>query len=274
MQPLPQMPRIMGVLNVTPDSFSDGGRYATVERAVAQARRMVEEGADILDIGGESTRPGAQTVDIAEELRRTVPVVEAIRTAFADADEEPVLSIDTRKPEVARACIEAGCDIWNDVSALTYSPDSLQTAAGLGCDLILMHAQGRPETMQDDPSYSDPVAEIKAYLAERLEACDAAGIDTLQVTLDPGIGFGKRLSDNLAILANIREFKAFGASVLVGASRKSFIGALDGSQADTRLGGSIAAAIVATQNGADILRVHDVYETRQALIVATAIAGA
>jgi dihydropteroate synthase len=261
----------MGVLNVTPDSFSDGGRYATVERAVAQAERLAEQGAHILDIGGESTRPGAETVSVPEELRRTVPVITALRAAFKDADVPPILSIDTRKPDVARAAIEAGADIWNDVSALTYSPDSLSTAADLGCDIILMHAQGTPETMQDAPTYTDPVTEICDWLKARVEACKSAGIDTDQITLDPGVGFGKTLQHNLAILANIDQFTALGHPILIGASRKSFIGKLDGSQATERLGGSIAAALIAAQSGVDIVRVHDVEETRQAMIVAEAI---
>jgi len=264
-------PKIMGILNVTPDSFSDGGRYATVERAVAQAKRLVEQGAHILDIGGESTRPGAETVPVNEELNRTIPVITALREAFKDADEPPILSIDTRKPEIARAAIEAGADIWNDVSALTYSPDSLSTASDLGCDLILMHAQGTPNTMQDAPSYIDPVRDICDWLMARVRDCEAAGIDSEQITLDPGIGFGKTLEHNLAILAGIPTFIALGHPILIGASRKSFIGKLDGSQANARLGGSIAAALIAVQNGAHIIRVHDVEETRQALIVMEAI---
>ena len=266
------IPKIMGILNVTPDSFSDGGRHATLERAVVHAKRMVEQGADIIDIGGESTRPGAETIPVEEELRRTVPAVRAIRAAFADADEEPVLSIDTRKPDVAKACIHAGCDVWNDVTALTYAPDSLDVAAELGCDLVIMHSQGTPETMQDRPSYTDAVAEIRDYLASRIDACDAAGIVPAQITIDPGIGFGKRLEDNLAILAHVRSFADL-APTLIGASRKSFIGKLDGSQVDARLGGSLASAVIAAQGGAGIVRVHDVAATKQALIVAEAVAG-
>ena len=260
----------MGILNVTPDSFSDGGRHAEVERAVVHAKRMVEQGADIIDIGGESTRPGAQTVPVEEELRRTVPAVKAIRAAFADADEEPILSIDTRKLEVAKACILAGCDVWNDVTALTYSPHSLEVAAELGCDLILMHSRGTPETMQDRPSYGDAVSEIRDYLAARMDACDAVGIDPGRITIDPGIGFGKRLEDNLAILANVRTFADL-APTLIGASRKSFIAKLDGSQVEARLGGSLSSAVIAAQGGASVVRVHDVAETKQALVVAEAV---
>ena len=265
------LPKIMGVINVTPDSFSDGGRFAGVEAAVRQARRLVEEGADILDIGGESTRPGARTVPVAEELRRVVPAVAAIRAAFAEADQEPLISVDTRKPEVAREAIHEGADIWNDVSALTYGGDSLSVAAELGCDLVLMHAKGSPETMQDDPRYADPVGEIARWLEGRLRACEARGIEPGQVTLDPGIGFGKRLEDNLAILASVGSFAVEGCRVLIGASRKSFIGKLDGSKVGDRLGGSVAAAVLAAQGGADVIRVHDVAQTRQALIVAQAV---
>ena len=264
----------MGVLNVTPDSFSDGGRHATVERAVAHARRMVEQGADILDIGGESTRPGADVVVVDEELRRTIPVIIAIRAAFADAREEPLISIDTRKPEVARAAIHAGADIWNDVSALTYSPDSVETASELACPLILMHAQGKPADMQDNPQYQEVVSDILTFFRDRIKACEAAGIAPDDITLDPGIGFGKTLDHNLAILANVKAFKSLGHPVLIGASRKSFIGALDGSQPDRRLAGSLAAAILTAGQGADILRVHDVAETKQALVVAGAITAA
>ena len=261
--------KIMGILNVTPDSFSDGGRHDTLERAVTRARQMVEEGADIIDIGGESTRPGAQTVAVAEELRRTVPVIEALRESFADLDEEPQISIDTRKPDVARAAVLAGADMWNDVSGLTYAPESLETAAELGCDLVLMHAQGSPETMQDAPRYTDVVKEIRDWLAARVDACKAAG--TGRIWVDPGIGFGKRLDHNLAIIRHLEVFRGLGQGILFGASRKSFIGKLDGSLVDDRLGGSIASAVLAQARGASILRVHDVAATRQAIVVAEAV---
>lgn len=259
-------PKIMGILNVTPDSFSDGGQFANLDAAVAQARRLIDEDADILDIGGESTRPGATTVTVAEEIARTVPVIKAIREVLKDQDPEPVISIDTRKPEVAEAAILAGADIWNDVSALTYSNDSLSLAADLACPLILMHAQGSPETMQERPSYDDPVGEILAYLESRIDACDAAGIDPTQITIDPGIGFGKRLSDNLAILHATSRFAAL-APTLIGTSRKSFIQKIDGSPVEKRLPGSLASALYAAKEGAAILRVHDVAETVQALRV-------
>jgi len=264
----------MGILNVTPDSFSDGGQYVNAEIAVKQALRLIDEGADILDIGGESTRPGAVEIDIAEEIRRTVPVIQAIRHATRDFDEDVVISIDTRKPDVAEAAILSGADIWNDVSALGFDERSPKMAADLGCPVILMHAQGRPENMQDNPDYEDPVPDILSWLEKRVaEVCDA-GVERSAVTIDPGIGFGKRHVDNLAILRHLERFKALGFPVLMGASRKSFIGRIDGSEADDRLGGSIAAALWSAKSGADILRVHDVSETVQALRVWEAMSQA
>ncbi len=266
-------PRIMGILNVTPDSFSDGGQYETVELAMKQALRLIEQGADILDIGGESTRPGAQEIEVVEEIRRTVPVIKAIRHATRDYDEDVVISIDTRKPDVAEAAILSGADIWNDVSALGFDARSPQMAADLGCPVILMHAQGRPETMQDNPNYEDAVADILDWLKQRVEDVCAVGVEPSAITLDPGIGFGKRQEDNLAILRYLDQFKALGFPLLMGASRKSFIGRIDGSEADDRLGGSIATALWSAQMGADILRVHDVSETVQAMRVWEAIAN-
>lgn len=265
------MTQIMAILNVTPDSFSDGGRYDGVERAVGQGLALLGQGADILDIGGESTRPGAQAVSVDEELRRTVPVIMALRDATREFETDPLISIDTRKPEVAEAAILAGADIWNDVSALTFDKRSEPLAAELGCSLILMHAQGTPEYMQDAPFYDVAVADIKDWLERRLDACEFAGIERSAITLDPGIGFGKRQEDNLAILTHLSEFKALGCPLLMGASRKSFIGNLDGSRPDARLGGSLAAALWSIQNGADIVRVHDVVETVQAVKVWEAI---
>ena len=263
-------PQIMGILNVTPDSFSDGGQYADLDAAVRQARLLIESGADILDIGGESTRPGARTVPVRDEIARTVPVIKAIRDLLKDQDPEPVISIDTRKPEVAEAAIHAGADIWNDVSALTFSDDSLSLAADLGCPVILMHAQGNPETMQDRPTYEDPVADILAYLQDRIDACRTAGIEPEKITIDPGIGFGKSLSDNLAILKATSRFADL-APTLIGTSRKSFIQKIEGSPVEKRLPGSLASALYAATSGAAILRVHDVAETLQALRVWEAI---
>lgn len=266
-------PKIMGILNVTPDSFSDGGRYEGVEMAVRQALRLIEQGADIIDIGGESTRPGAQEIDVADEIRRTVPVIMALREATREHEIDPVISIDTRKPDVAEAAVLAGADIWNDVTALSFDPRSESMAAELGCPVILMHMQGSPETMQDNPQYGHAVNEVKDYLAKRIDALEFAGVERGKITIDVGIGFGKTQDDNLALLANLAAFKSLGCPMLMGVSRKSFIGRIDGSSADDRLGGSVAAALWSAQAGADILRVHDVNETVQAVKVWEAIAG-
>jgi len=263
--------RIMGILNVTPDSFSDGGRNADLEQAVKHALSLLEQGAEIIDIGGESTRPGAATIPVKEEIRRTVPVIAALREATQDYHSSPIISIDTRKPDVAQAAVLAGADIWNDVSALTYDARSEAVAAELSCPVIIMHAQGSPETMQYNPHYGNPAAEVKDYLAKRLDALEFAGVERENITLDPGIGFGKRLEDNLAIFNKLNEFKALGCPLLMGASRKSFIGHIDGSTPGRRLAGSLAAALWSVQNGADILRVHDVAETVQAVRVWEAI---
>jgi len=267
-------PAIMGVVNATPDSFSDGGRFLDPRAAVAHGLRLADEGAAILDIGGESTRPGAEPVDLDEELARTIPVIEGLK-----GKTQARLSIDTRKPEAARAAVSAGATIWNDVSALTYAPDSLETAAALGCDVVLMHAQGDPRTMQDHPRYDDVVGEVCAFLARRLEAAVRAGVPERRLILDPGIGFGKTPAHNLALLAGLGRLASLGRPVLVGASRKRFIAALDrpGEAAD-RLGGSIAAVLAARAvlgpAAPAIFRVHDVAATRQALAVFSAIENA
>ena len=260
-------PQIMGILNVTPDSFSDGGRYADLDLAVKRGLALVDEGVDILDIGGESTRPGAEEVSIEEEVRRTVPVIMALREQSRDLECDITISIDTRKPEVAEAAILAGADIWNDVTALTFDPRSEKLAAELACRVIIMHMQGSPETMQHNPHYDNPIKDVYDYLARRIDALDFAGVERSLITIDPGIGFGKRLEDNLVLMRNLDHFKALGCSILMGASRKSFIGKIDGSSADDRLGGSLAAALWSAQAGADILRVHDVSETVQAMKV-------
>ena len=260
-------PVLMGIVNVTPDSFSDGGQCSGVDAAVGHGLRLVEEGAHILDIGGESTRPGAEEVSVQEELDRTLPVIEGLLTR-TDAR----LSIDTRKPEVAKGAVAAGAHIWNDVSALTFADDSLKTAAALGVPLVLMHAQGRPDTMQQAPSYDDVVAEVVAFLKARVAACVAAGISPKDIVLDPGIGFGKTLEHNLALFRGLERLVSLGHPVLMGASRKSFIGLIDRDEAaDTRIGGSLAAALEAARAGATWFRVHDVAATRQALAVAGAI---
>lgn len=256
----------MGVLNVTPDSFSDGGWYTTLDRALQRARDMVAEGADIVDIGGESTRPGAPAVSVQEELDRVLPVVEAV------ARELPaVVSIDTSKPEVMQAALGAGAGMINDVRAL-QAPGALAVAAASRAAVCLMHIQGTPATMQLAPHYEAVVAEIKAFLAERMRACEAAGIRRDRILIDPGFGFGKTLEHNLLLLRHLDEFRQLGAVLLVGLSRKSMIGKLlHDAPPGERLYGSLAAAVIAAWQGAQILRVHDVGATAQALQVCAAV---
>lgn len=261
-------PRVMGIVNATPDSFSDGGRFMARDAALDHARRLIADGADILDLGAESTRPGAEPVSAEVEIERLVPVVAAIR-----AERAIPISVDTMKPEVARAAMAAGATIWNDVTALRHAPDSLATAAELGCEVVLMHMKGEPRTMQAEPHYDDVVAEVAAFLAERAQAAMAAGVERGKIWLDPGVGFGKHmLRHNLPLLAGLDRIVALGFPVLLGASRKAFIGALDGgAKADQRLGGSIAAALAGSSAGVAAVRVHDVRETVQALAVQAAI---
>jgi dihydropteroate synthase len=259
-------PLVMGVVNVTPDSFSDGGRFLDPGAALSHARRLIEDGADILDIGGESTRPGAEPVSEAEEIGRVAPLIEAVR-----AESGIRISIDTMKPAVARAAVAAGADIWNDVTALRWSPQSLPTAADLGCEVVLMHMLGEPRTMQDDPRYDDVVAEVAAFLAERAEAAMAAGVARDKIWLDPGIGFGKTVQHNLTLIANLDQLVALGFPVLLGASRKRFIAALDPKAGDDRLAGSLAVALEGAKADVAAVRVHDVRETVQALAVQAAI---
>mgnify|MGYP001214811883 CR=1 FL=1 len=261
-------PLVMGVVNATPDSFSDGGRFLEPEAALRHARRLVAEGVDILDIGGESTRPGAEPVDESEEIARTVPLTAAIRTESAIP-----ISIDTMKPAVARAAVAAGATMWNDVSALRFSPDAPAIAAGVGCEVVLMHMLGEPRTMQQDPRYDDVVAEVEAFLLERAAVAEAAGVDRGKIWLDPGIGFGKTVEHNLALLRALPRLCGHGYRVLLGASRKRFIAALDPSATDAadRLGGSLAAHLHGARAGVAAVRVHDVRETVQALTVQAAI---
>lgn len=270
--PTPAIPRpkVMGIVNATPDSFSDGGRFLAPEAALAHARRLIAEGADSLDVGAESTRPGAAPVSAEVEIARLVPLIEAIR-----AESAIPISVDTMKPAVARAAAMAGATIWNDVAALRFTPDALATAAELGCDVVLMHMQGEPRTMQAEPHYADVVGEVCAFLAERADAAMAAGVARERIWLDPGIGFGKHMiRHNLPLLAHLDRVVALGFPVLLGASRKAFIGALDhGAKADARLGGSIAAALAGASAGVAAVRVHDVRETVQALVIHAAIAG-
>jgi dihydropteroate synthase len=267
----PLAARVMGVVNVTPDSFSDGGRFFDADAALAHARRLLAEGADMLDVGGESTRPGAAPVSVEDEIARVVPLVRALR-----AETAAPISVDTMKPQVARAAVAAGASLWNDVTALRHAPDSLAVAAELGCEVVLMHMQGEPQTMQAEPRYDDVVGEVTAFLAARAEAALAAGVARERIWLDPGIGFGKdMLSHNLPLIAGLDRIVALGFPVLLGVSRKRFIGALDQDAApDQRLGGSIAAALAGVVAGAAAVRVHDVRETVQALRVWEAIAAA
>jgi dihydropteroate synthase len=261
-------PQVMGVLNVTPDSFSDGGRFIAPERAIVQGHAMCEAGAAIIDVGGESTRPGATPVSVQQELDRVIPIIESLAPAL------PVpLSIDTSKPEVMRAAVAAGAGLINDVCALT-APGALEAAREAAVPVCLMHMQGEPRSMQSDPQYSDVVADIKAYLSGRVVACEAAGLRRDRLLLDPGFGFGKTLAHNLRLLARLSEFRELGLPLLVGLSRKSMFGALLDRPVEQRLVPSVVAAVLAAQRGAAIVRVHDVAETADALKLVQAVESA
>ncbi len=261
-------PQVMGIVNVTPDSFSDGGRHDTVEAAVAHGLALVDEGADLLDIGGESTRPGADAVPADEEIRRVVPVIEQLR----DRTGVPI-SIDTSKPEVMRAAVAAGAGMINDVYGLRRD-GALAAAAETGAAVVLMHMLGEPGTMQDIPQYDDVVGEVHRFLAERLFAAEMAGIDRRRLVVDPGFGFGKTLAHNLALLAGFARFTELGVPVLAGLSRKRSIGELTGREVATeRAAGSVAAHLIAAQRGARLVRVHDVAATVDALKVWNAVAA-
>jgi len=257
----------MGVVNVTPDSFSDGGLYLDPERAIAHGLELVADGADILDVGGESTRPGAEEVALEEELRRVEPVVAGLAGGGA------AISVDTSKAAVAAAALAAGAEIVNDVTALRGDAEMASLCADRQATVVLMHMLGSPRTMQEDPRYDDVVDEVKAFLAERVEAALAAGIAEQRIWLDPGIGFGKTAAHNLELLRRLRELQELGRPLVVGTSRKSFIGKVDGSAAGERLGGTVASSLLAMTAGAEVLRVHDVAEVGQAVAVATAILG-
>ena len=261
-------PRVMGIVNVTPDSFSDGGRHATVDAAVAHALRLAEEGADVLDVGGESTRPGAEDVPLEEELRRVIPVIERLARETALP-----ISVDTSKPEVMRAAVDAGAGMINDVYALRRD-GALDIAAACGVPVVLMHMQGEPRTMQEAPQYEDVVAEVHRFLAERIFAAEMAGIPKKRIVIDPGFGFGKTREHNLALLAQLARFGELGVPVLAGLSRKRTIGELTGRTTPAeRVHGSVAAALIAAQRGAGLLRVHDVAATVDALKVWDAVAA-
>jgi len=257
--------QIMGVINTTPDSFSDGGKFDTTEKAFTHARQLIADGADILDIGGESTRPGSQPVDLEEELRRTIPLIRAIR----EISDIPI-SIDSNKSDVMRAAVEAGASIINSVWALQLD-DTLQVAAELEVPVCLMHMQGTPATMQRNPVYKNVVAEVKAFLASRIDAALDAGIGLERIIIDPGFGFGKTIEHNLLLLKSLAEFRQLGVHVLAGLSRKKMIGTILDKPADQRLYGSLSLAVMAAMLGADILRVHDVAATVDALAMVSAL---
>jgi dihydropteroate synthase len=260
-------PKLMGVVNVTPDSFSDGGLYLDPEAAIQHGVDLAEAGATILDVGGESTRPGAEEVSLEEELRRVEPVIAGL------AGGEAEISVDTSKAAVAAAAVDAGATIVNDVTALRGDPEMAGLCAARGATVVLMHMLGSPRTMQENPVYGDVVAEVKAFLAERVEAAVAAGIAEERIWLDPGIGFGKTAEHNLELLRRLAELRELGRPLVIGTSRKSFIGRVDGSDAGERLGGTIASSVLAAAEGAAVLRVHDVAEVGQAMAVTTAILG-
>jgi dihydropteroate synthase len=266
--------RLMGIVNVTPDSFSDGGRFLEADAAVAHGLRLIDEGAEIVDIGGESTRPGAEPVSAAEELRRVRPVIEGIATADWSVAERPQISIDTSKEPVARAALEAGATLVNDVTALRADPRMAGLVAERGADCCLMHMLGEPRTMQREPRYDDVVDEVKAFLLARMEFAVGEGIAEERVLLDPGIGFGKTVAHNLELLRRLDELAELGRPVVVGTSRKSFLGRLAGApETSQRLAGTLATNVLALERGASVFRVHDVAPAREALAVAAATLG-
>jgi dihydropteroate synthase len=261
-------PRVMGIVNATPDSFSDAGLAFRPADALARAEALIADGADLLDVGGESSRPGAEIVAVDDEIRRVVPVIEALASRL------PVpISVDTTKPEVARLALEAGAAIINDITALS-DPAMLGLAAEYQAGVCLMHMQGSPQTMQDDPRYDDVVAEVLEYLARRVESCEAAGIPRERIAIDPGIGFGKRKSHNLTLLRHLDRFATLGCAILVGVSRKGFLTKLTGRDARTHPTATIACNLAAIRSGAGIVRVHDVAEMVEAVKVWEAIRGA
>lgn len=264
----PRPALVMGVLNVTPDSFSDGGRFSETEAAVVRARQLIEQGCDILDIGGESTRPGAAIVDEAEELRRVIPVIEQLSKSISVP-----ISIDTSKPAVARVAIAAGASIVNDIAAARADREMRRLVAESGVGYICMHMQGTPQTMQAAPHYDSIVDEVEAFFVSQIASLESSGIHTEQIVLDVGIGFGKTLTHNLDLLAALRRFTVLGRPVLLGASRKSFIAQIAGAPTDSRLAGGLASASWAVSQKVNIIRTHDVTETVQALRIIEAITG-
>jgi len=257
---------IMGILNVTPDSFSDGGLHYGLEDAVTHALEMAEAGADIIDVGGESTRPGSEPVPLKEELRRVIPVIKAIRE-----ESDIPISIDTYKAEVAEEALLAGADMINDISALRFDEEMKDLLAKFQVPVVLMHMQGTPKTMQENPTYTDVVAEISAFFKERIATAVEAGISEDNIIIDPGIGFGKRLEHNLEIIRRLAELKSLGRPILLGTSRKSFIGQITKAPVAERLEGTIASTIIGIMNGADLVRVHDVRQVKRAVEIADAV---
>lgn len=254
----------MGVVNVTPDSFSDGGLFADAAQAAAHARRLIEEGADLVDIGGESTRPGSLPVTLEEERRRVLPVIERLASCSVP------LAVDTQKPALMREALAAGASMVNDINALG-APGAMEAVAGSDCAVCLMHKQGDPKTMQENPSYQDVVQEVRDYLAGRVAAAERAGIRRSRIVVDPGFGFGKNVEHNLALLRSLREIRALGVALMAGLSRKAMLGKLTGREPQERVHASVAAALLAVQNGAHIVRAHDVAATRDALAVWQAV---
>ena len=259
-------PAIMGVINVTPDSFSDGGKYLSSDKALARAEQLIEEGADIIDIGGESTRPGSKEISVDEELKRVIPALEKIRPIT-----DKIISIDTRKAKVAKEALDAGADWINDISGLRHDPEMVTLAAERKCPVVLMHMRGNPETMQINVQYEDPVREIYCWLRNRVSFLLEKGIEEKNIIIDPGIGFGKRPEDNLEIINRLSEFKSLGLPILIGPSRKSFIGVCTSKDVDDRLFGTSAAVAASVLGGAKIVRVHDVKEMKDVAIMAYAI---
>jgi dihydropteroate synthase len=255
----------MGIVNVTPDSFSDAGRFLDPERAIAHARELVAGGADLLDIGGESTRPGARGVSADQELARVAPVLAGLD------DVDVPISIDTSKADVAEVALDAGAKIVNDVTALRSDPAMAGLCAARDCFVVLMHMRGTPRTMQENPTYADVVEDVKAFLAQRIELAIGEGVAEERIWVDPGIGFGKTVRHNLELLNRLRELRELGRPIVIGTSRKRFIGTITGREVDDRLGGTIATNVLAMQAGADVLRVHDVREVREAMVVAEAV---
>jgi dihydropteroate synthase len=261
-------PLIMGIVNVTPDSFSDGGSFLEQQAAVDHALKLVEDGADILDIGGESTRPGAEPVSATEEIRRVVGVIAEVRQHT-----DRLISIDTTKSQVAREALAAGADIVNDISGLTFDPEIVNVCAASDCGVICMHILGTPQTMQADPHYDNVVSDVRSFLSDRLDALEQAGIARQRVVTDPGIGFGKTAQHNVELLSNIATLRDLGRPVLIGHSRKRFLAKVLGRPVEERTFGTIGVAIAVASQGADMIRVHDVRETRDALLAWHAIAG-